>query len=391
MRAAIVSTIYEHGTILSEFGTAIALAMEHISEISEVCIYTTISESKNNPFKHTTEIIPLINPKRPASYLKLFYALKIERFDVIVINSMPTSQGSSLISNFLYLLIPLFLSKKKKERTRILYHNSPYLNDIGRLGYRGLKTRFQTYVLKFIEKRVFRSIRTLFLLKKYAMKIEKEIPASKVSFISGKNMAAFSSLYLNGKLDFPLLPTEPPEGNVPNLLLYGFWGPQKDLRTALLAIRMVRHESKKFRTVLAGGINEHFQRDVEWYENIILEFHDTIDTVLGYLGEEQTLELFLKSNIIILPYRAVGGFSGVLSHAMFFGLSVIAPRFDEYVEQCGKYPNVQFIPVDYSINDIASALRSIMDVGNYERNRISPKSAFQDFVKEFDRIVIGGI
>lgn len=388
MRGALVSTIYKHGNILSEFGTAVALAMERIPAISEFCIYVPVSESHGNPFKQTTEIIPVIDPLRPVSYFRLYFSLRRGDFDIIVMNSMPTSQGASLVSNLLYLLIPLFLSKKIKEKLRILYHNSPYLNDIEKLGYGGLKSRLQTYVLKLIERRVFRKVRTFFLLESYANKIKKEIPDARVFFFRANNIAAFPSLYLNGKLDSSLIPLPLPENRMPKVLLYGFWGPQKDLRTALTALQNVKHGQDGFMTVLAGGVNVHFKNDVQWYDGVLEEFNDTLDMVMGYVEEDKTLDLFLKSNIIILPYRAVGGFSGVLSHSMFFGLSIVVPEFQEYIEQCGNYPRVRFIPVDYGAEDIASALKSILDEGNYERSVISPAEAFKDFAVEFDERVV---
>lgn len=388
MRGALVSTIYRHGNILSEFGTTMALAMERVSGISEICIFTTDSNTEGAKFRQTTKVIPMINSGHAASYLKLYHVMRRENFDVIVINSMPTSQGPSLLSNLLYLLLPILLPGEIRKKVRIVYHNSPFLNDIEILGYRGLKSRLQTYVLKLIERRMFRKIKTVFLLEKYAMKIKEKVPDANVSFISSRGLAAFSALYLNGKLDSGSLPVKPPGDRIPTILLYGFWGPQKDLITALKAIQKIRQEPEKFKTVLAGGINVHFQKNVKWYENILTEFHDSLDVVLGYIEEDRTVDLFLESDIIILPYRAVGGFSGVLSHAMFFGLRIIVPMFDEYIEQCGAYPGVIFIPVDYREEDIVSALRSILSAGNYHRGQISPIAEFSQFVEEFEKKVI---
>ena len=147
-------------------------------------------------------------------------------------------------------------------------------------------------------------------------------------------------------------------------------------------------ELGKFRTILAGGINVHFRANVDWYENMLKEFHNTLDVVYGYIEEGRTVDLFLESNIIILPYRAVGGFSGVLSHAMFYGLTVIVPEFEEYVEQCSGYDKVLFIPIDYKDEDIASALRAVLRAGVYDRTTSSPKKEFEDFVEEFERNVI---
>lgn len=388
MRGALVSTIYGHGNILSEFGTAMALAMERIDSFDELFIFTPISEANVSRFKPSTKVIQKINTSKASSYLELYHSLRKGNFDVIVINSMPTSQGSSLISNFLYILIPLFLPNQIRKKVRIVYHNSPFLNDIAKLGYRGIKSLLQTYILKLLEKKIFRNIRTFFLLETYAKKIRDQIPDAKVDSIQGKNIAVFSALYLNGKLDSPLLEADPPQSGVPVVLLYGFWGPQKDLRTALKAIQSLRDGPNSFTTYLAGGTNVHFKKNVEWYENILEEFSGTLDTVTGYVEEDQTTDLFLKSNIIILPYRAVGGFSGVLSHAMFYGLTIIVPKYKEYVEQCGDYPIVHFIPVEYVWQDIAMALNSILNAGVYGRKEISPFSEFQDFVRDFERKVI---
>ena len=81
------------------------------------------------------------------------------------------------------------------------------------------------------------------------------------------------------------------------------------------------------------------------YSNVIYKY-------LGYVKEKELIDVFINSNVILLPYKTPGGHSGVLEQAMFFNVSVIAFDFPEYREQSEGNNMVKLIRQE----DLGSAL-----------------------------------
>jgi hypothetical protein len=55
------------------------------------------------------------------------------------------------------------------------------------------------------------------------------------------------------------------------------------------------------------------------------------------------MKIFLKANLLLLPYNIPGGHSGVLEQAIFFEVPTIAIDFPEYREQTIGIENVVLI------------------------------------------------
>lgn len=107
MKVALVSVIYNRGKILAEIGTPLLLAFEEMKEIEKIDVYTQMEDDGNILETEKTTIIPIIDPERPLTYLKLFRLIIKSKYDRIIVNSMPTSQGNKNTPNFLYLSLPI--------------------------------------------------------------------------------------------------------------------------------------------------------------------------------------------------------------------------------------------------------------------------------------------
>lgn len=387
MKVALISNIYGHGKILQEIGTPLLLVFEGLEKVDELDIYTHVETEKNVLILHKARIIPTINPERPITYLKLLRDVARLKYDRVIINSMPTSQGNKNVPNLLYLILPILWSRIYGLRILILYHNSPFLNDIRKLGYVSLKNKVKSWIIKMIERRMYFSCDVFFLLELYAERIRKIIPNARVSFLEPGSITGFTTLHLNQKLDSDIIKRIASDKNL-TLLIYGSWGPQKDISKALDAIRMLRVAKWKFKTVVAGDINLHFPNYEKELENTLKEYKDFIDKRVGYVSEYDLYSLFSSADVIILPYVTPGGFSGVLSISMLFGLEVIVPEFDEYKKQTKGYGRVHFIPKIFEATDIVSEIENILETKlPFEGSSLFPRKEFQDFMNRVSNIL----
>ena len=384
MKVALVSVIYNHGKILAHSGTSLLLAFEGMKGIDKLDVYTQVEREGNSLFTSRAMIVPVIDPERPLTYLKLFRLVTKAKYDRIVVNSMPTSQGNKNISNLLYLCLPIIWSKIYDLKVSVLYHNSPFLNEVGKLGYSGLMNRFKSSIIKAIEKRMYSSCNVYFLLKLYAEKIKKIIPNARVNWINAAVIDGFTTLYLNKKLNFEVI-NMVPSGKEATILIYGSWGPQKDVSKALEAVKIVKDSGLMAKVIVSGDSNLHFPGYISFFEETLANYKEVIDERIGYVSEVDLYSIFERSHLIILPYVVPGGFSGVLSISMLFGLHVIVPEFDEYKEEAAGYGRVHFISKNFSASEIAVKIEDILGKIKQEEERaIAPAAMFKQFVDEIE-------
>ena len=382
MKVALVSVIYNYGKILADSGTALLLAFEEMKEVEDIDVYTQKENDGNFLENDRVTIMPVIDPERPLTYLKLLRLITKSKYDRIVVNSMPTSQGSKNISNLLYLALPIIWSNIYGLKVSVLYHNSPFLNDVGKLGYSGLKNRFKSLIIKSIEKRIYLSCDVYFLLKLYVEKIKKIIPNARANWINAGDIAGFTALYLNKKLTSDVIETVP-SGKEVTILIYGSWGPQKDMSKALEAVKIVKDSGLMVKVIVAGDSNLHFLGYISFFEETLANYKEVIDERIGYVNEVDLYSIFERSDLIILPYVVPGGFSGVLSISMLFGLHVIIPEFDEYKEEAAGYGGVHFISKNFSAAEIAVKIEGILRKNDLEEERvIAPAPRFRQFIDE---------
>ena len=203
-----------------------------------------------------------------------------------------------------------------------------------------------------------------FLLTLYSKLIKQKIVRGRVCSISIKGFNSIPSLFLNNSLFVKDYNAKKNTG-VPVILLYGSWGPQKDLLSALESVVYLSRTDLKFKLLIGGSSNVHFTEYNHRLREILESHAEYIDQNMGYIDESELMHLFLRSDIIILPYRESGGYSGVLSNAMFFNLHVIVPSFPEYIEQSKDYHLIKFISTNFSSKEIYDQL--ILIISKFKR------------------------
>jgi glycosyltransferase involved in cell wall biosynthesis len=304
--------------------------MENVSSINVYCPNENkLVEEFKIPEK--VNIIGFYRYDHPFSIAKLFH-VPWKSYDLIIFNMLPTGFGKSSLSNTTALLIPLILTKLlRMKNIQIIYHNSVFTNNVEMLGYNSVYDRFRAYFLGKIEKIIFKNIRTYVLLNLYKERIDRAIGRNKVQVLNARYLEAVTTVYMNNMMDTELLDNKKSE--VPVILLHGFWGPQKNIELALSSLLTLKNKGIKFKLVISGGINTHFPDYQAKFKKLLDNYSDIVDEYLGYVKEKDIFNIFSRASLLILPYNAPGGHSGVLEQAIFFNLPTIAIDFPEYEEQ----------------------------------------------------------
>ena len=144
---------------------------------------------------------------------------------------------------------------------------------------------------------------------------------------------------------------------MPQILLHGFWGPQKNIEFALQTLKSLKDSNYKFNLIISGGINVHFPEYKKYFKDILNKYNDIISNYLGYVPEKNLMGLFVNADLILMPYNVPGGQSGVLEMSSFFGNNVICLDFPEFREEVKDDDNIVLVDKNNFYKEIEGHLK----------------------------------
>jgi glycosyltransferase involved in cell wall biosynthesis len=384
LKISIVSSILNHGKILQDSGSSLVLLSLLRSAHDDISVITwkNTSCTGSNPFR-SSKIYGVFESSHTLSIFKYFKLLRNLNSDFYIFNLMPTAYGNSSIANFIGLIMPLFTAKTLKKNTLVIYHNSTFTNDPAKLGYSGFFNRVKYFVLRKTEKKLFTTVNTYFFIDRYTNTLLAKFPDSKVKTVRIPFFQVLDTLYLNSLEDEERVTVK--SGPIPRILLFGSWGPQKNPREAMECLRKLRNQGLSFSSTLAGGMNEHFPNLNYFYDKMFEDFADVIDKRLQYVPEKELIELFTKTDLVIIPYNVPGGFSSVLALSIFFERRVMISDFPEYREQALDYSRINFYKEDELYDKVKTFIMSEFLPNVFVEVKIKERIA--SMVKEFSKMV----
>ena len=369
MRIAYVGNIHDHGTSLSTFGTAVVFLLGNVEKIDCLDIYCP--KGKNNffslGFPDKINIHEYYDESKPWTILNI---LKIDftTYDLVIFNMLPTSFGISNFVNIIGLLAPYILYKFKSVNVKLIFHNSTYTNNVKKLGYSSKLDSLKIFFLSRVEKLLFTTVPTYFPLQLYVKKLKTIIPNSKVKFLDAKYYEGLSTFYLNAHNGNNTFSNHNHNSEIKKILLHGHWGPQKNLELALSSLKKLRENGVKFFLTLSGKINVNFPSYSLLYTKIIDNYEEIIDEKTGYVEEKDMLALILRNDIVLMPYSASGGHSGVLSLAMTFEKTVVSILHEEFLEQAEHYSNILFCSEYTFLSTLQEAISKVGSESDVKTN-----------------------
>ena len=366
INVAYVGNFLNHGIFSAQGGTGLTYLLSRIDNISKIDV---ICPYKNN--KHDMDlniqkvnILETYDYKKPLTMFRIISKIYSNNYDLIIFNMSSTSFGEGNLSNFLGLISPLILKKIFKKNVAVIYHGSVITNDVEKLGYNSFYDKLRKAVLKYIETLIFKNLNTFVTLQLYKNIIDKKIKKNNVKVIKWEYCDVIPTLLLNNleeksiELKF--------NNDLPRILLYGYWGPQKDLEFALKTLNELKKDGYNFNLVISGGINHHFKNYQKKFNELIERYKGIINELKGYVEEKDIVDMFKSVDLLLLPYSASGGWSGVLSQAIFFEISVIGIEFPEYIEEAKGHENVILVKRE----DFKNAIKDFIINFKNERYKI---------------------
>lgn len=364
MKIAIVGDFLYHGKFLPTIGTSILLALSMANNVDRIEVYSPAESELGKEFilPSNVKVVRTYNYDNLVDVCKLLI-VKRDEYNFIIFNFIPTAFGRKSIVNAFGLLIPFFLRRIfGVNNIKLIYHNSVFTSDIRKLGYDSRSDRARLFVLKNIERLLFNSTKTYVLLDLYREKIEQKLNNVKIYVLNSRYIEALPTIYLNQKMDIKKISA--PQNVVLTILMHGYWGPQKNLELGLKTLESIRKKGHNFKLIISGGLNFHFPEYHDNFFNTLNKYKELVDACLGMVDEANIMDLFLSSDLLILPYNTPGGHSGVLEQAIFFDLPTVAIDFPEYREQAEGVDFIKLVPE----KDFESALIDLLTKKRKQRD-----------------------
>src|ERR1700741_1051921 len=170
---------------------------------------------------------------------------------------------------------------------------------------------------------------------------------------------------------------EPPNfdlrGNpVHRVLAFGKWGTYKRLELLVTAFESIQSQLPQTELIIAGG--DHPK--TPGYVRGVAEStkHNPRIRFLGYVPEESLSNLFRTASLTVLPYTSSAGSSGVAHLACQYGLPILAPDIEDFVELAQQ----EFISMEFfaphDVDSLAQKLSSL--IGSPERLTVMAQQNF---------------
>ncbi|MGC2195659.1 MAG: glycosyltransferase [Terriglobales bacterium] len=154
---------------------------------------------------------------------------------------------------------------------------------------------------------------------------------------------------------------EPPNfalrGNpVHRILAFGKWGTYKRLELLVAAFESVQSKlPTAAELVIAGGDHPKTSGYVQGVAERVK--HNPHIKFLGYVPEDRLADIFRTASLTVLPYTSSAGSSGVAHLACQYGLPILAPDIEDFVELAHQ----EFVSMEFfAANDVGSLAQKLL-------------------------------
>lgn len=360
MRIAFFGSFYPHTQKAANSSTGIAILLSirpdveiiHLFVPQDAYLPTTINAAKVafRPAWRHDDLISLI--KTTVGLVRISRAV-----DGYLFNIYMTSFGRTFLVNGFGLLIAPLVAMLTRKPVVVYMHNFYSTQDASRLGYApNLVVQAVVRLLEFVLLQRTHIVVPLesqrdILSRTYHL----EVDAIFLPYIE----TVHALLLGGGAAGW----TDSEPGSPARILLFGHWGPQKDLPRVRRILTELIKENPGIRVTIAGDLNVNFP---DYARAIAHEpQHGAGDgiTFLGRVPEDDLRRLVQSHDLLILPYSATGGYSGAMNTAAPWGIAIAAydqPQLRETAKLLGVDATfIQFDSDEAIKSGILSALQSL--------------------------------
>lgn len=255
--------------------------------------------------------------KNPISIIK---TLKTERPDVVLYNLQFMKFGDKKIPAAMGLLSPM-LSKWAKIPTAVLLHNIMETVDLDQAGFTAspIKKHIFSWIGTQLTRLLLKADCVVVTIDRYAHILNKKYKANNIRVIPhGTFELPKNVVFANKKTHL-------------QLMTFGKFGTYKKVEQLIEALVQLRTQvSERIELVIAGTDNPN----AKGYLQAVKEKYAFVPDIkfTGYVEEQEVPKIFADSDVVVFPYTATTGSSGVLHQAGSYGKAVVMPNIGDLAD-----------------------------------------------------------
>jgi len=317
MKLAIITAYPPSKVTLNEYAYHLVKHFRQKAEVSEIVVLTDATpEAADISFEEKGCKITIKQCWKFNSYTNVFSILQAIRKttpDTILFNLQFMKFGDKKIAAALGLLLP-FLCRIQNIPTIVLMHNILEQVDLSNAGFTKNKMaqKLYNFIGSFLTRCILQADTVAVTMKKYVHILEKKYGVHNIKLIP------------HGTFEVPEEPSyQLPEGPL-KIMTFGKFGTYKKVEILIEAVERIRKRTQKhLEIVIAGTDNPNVPGYLEKIKKTYA--HVPQITFTGYVAEEDVPKLFRQSAMVVFPYTATTGSSGVLHQAGSYGKAVVMP------------------------------------------------------------------
>jgi|GEM_PF-3988605 len=248
-------------------------------------------------------------------------ARRVGRDGPVMFNWFPTCFGETRAANATGMLLPAVVRASTRRAPFVYAHNFIETQDVGRLGYR--PSRVERFAVGAFERALARTSNVIVPLESQRRSVAALFGGSVVARPIPFAEALFGHWVHELLQDVDHGRAIPPKRKF-RVLLFGVWGPAKDLGSVLPVLERLYRDGHDFETVFAGSFNRFFPAFRARLNDAVGRLPPDSCQFVADPPDEATPELFGSSDLVILPYNAIAGPSGVMGLSAFHGCAIVA-------------------------------------------------------------------
>lgn len=289
-----------------------------------------------------TEVRPTWASDHPLSLVAALQAMvrRAPELDGYLFSINPTLFGRKSLANGLGMLLPVAVRRLTGKPVVVFMHNLVVSQDFRTLGYN--PSPGSLAAARWLERTVGRSTRVAAGLESMVRAAHEELRIP-IDFVPMRYVES-APVLLSGDAA-RLAPAERGPEEPRRILFFGVWGPQKDLAGALEMLEGLGASAGPFTVTVAGGAHPNFPEYAERLRQLAERLPAARYRFLGHVAEPDVPALFRAHDVLVLPYRAAGGYSGVMNVGATYGIPIIAYDHPQ-LRECARVLGVdaRFIP-----------------------------------------------
>lgn len=356
MKVAVVTSFPPSKVTLNEYGYHLVKNFVNEDEVSELVLLTDKTKAPKQLDFENSDKVKVKECWSFNSYktiLSVFRAVVSEKPDVVLFNLQFVKFGDKKIAAALGLMLPMIL-RFAGYKTVVLLHNIMETVDLEEAGFS--KNKILKKIYSFIGSSITRCILkanvVAVTITKYVEILNEKYKASNVVLIPH---GSFESVRTP---NFTL-----PEGPK-KIMAFGKFGTYKKVEVMIEAARILRAQGMNDIEIVIAGTDSP---NTPGYLESVKQRYSDIEglTFTGYVEEHDVERIFTESAVVVFPYTATTGSSGVLHQAGSYGKAVVMPDIGDLahlVEDEG-YRGVFFKPE--SSTSLAMAIGKILQNDEY--------------------------